>query len=141
LARTAAAGVRERFPDHTRAWSVFDDAIPALTRATDAGWRNVILSNHVPELPELVSRLGLGDHVERTFTSALTGYEKPNPDAFAIALRECRNPRVAWMVGDNPVADVHGAESVGIPAILVRTTAPVARLAAGLGEAVDEILS
>ena len=26
----------------------------------------------------------------------------------------------AWMVGDNPEADVRGAEAVGLPAILVR---------------------
>jgi ribonucleotide monophosphatase NagD (HAD superfamily) len=26
----------------------------------------------------------------------------------------------AWMVGDNPKADVRGAEAVGLPAILVR---------------------
>jgi len=30
-------------------------------------------------------------------------------------------PTSVWMIGDNPVADVAGAEAVGIPAILVRT--------------------
>ncbi len=27
----------------------------------------------------------------------------------------------AWMVGDNPEADVRGAEAVGLPAILIRS--------------------
>jgi ribonucleotide monophosphatase NagD (HAD superfamily) len=41
------------------------------------------------------------------------------------------------MVGDNPVADVAGAESAGIPAILVRgSVGRAARRAADLGAVV-----
>jgi len=39
---------------------------------------------------------------------------------FKAALNAAGHPRVVWMVGDNPVADIVGAEAVGIPAILVR---------------------
>ncbi len=140
LARDTAHGVRERFLDHTRAWSLFDDTLPALERAVGAGWRNVILSNHVPELGDLVSRLGLDAHVEQTFTSARIGYEKPHPEAFAVALRASGHPREAWMVGDNPVADIAGAEAVGLPAVLVRTDADAKRSAPGLDEALQLIL-
>jgi putative hydrolase of the HAD superfamily len=139
LARETSLGVRRRFIDHTRAWSLFDDTLPALERAAAAGWRSAILSNHVPELPELVRRLGLDGHVERTFTSALTGFEKPHPEAFAVALSACGNPPEVWMVGDNPVADVDGAEAAGIPAVLVRTHAAAPRAAAGLDQALELI--
>jgi phosphoglycolate phosphatase-like HAD superfamily hydrolase len=33
-------------------------------------------------------------------------------------------PRTAWMIGDNPVADVAGAEAAGIPAIVVPSGTP-----------------
>jgi putative hydrolase of the HAD superfamily len=112
---------RTRFVDGTVGWEVFADTLPALRATADAGWRNVILSNHVPELAALVDALGLSDLVEDVFSSALIGYDKPHPEAFRHALRMCGDPQRRWMVGDNPVADVAGAEALGIPAVLVRT--------------------
>jgi putative hydrolase of the HAD superfamily len=122
-ARELTPAVRTRFLDAARGWHVFEDAPAALERCRQGGWRNVILSNHVPELDELVQRLGLSELVERTFSSARTGYEKPHREAFLGALRACGQPRRRWMIGDNPVADFDGAEAVGIPAILIRTAA------------------
>jgi len=118
-----AAGVRERFTDGTRGWQVFPDSRPALETTAAAGWRNVILSNHVPELPALVAALGLTDLVEpgHVFTSAAIGFDKPHPEAFRHALRVAGAPDRIWMVGDNPEADVRGAEALGIPALLIRT--------------------
>lgn len=54
------------------------------------------------------------------FSSALTGYEKPHPQAFFQALDRLGCPETVWMIGDNLEADVLGAQAVGIPAILVR---------------------
>ncbi len=116
-----ARALRARFVDGSVGWEVFDDTRPALRATADAGWRNVILSNHVPELEALVGALGLSDLVEAVFSSALIGYDKPHPEAFRHALRTCGDPAERWMVGDNPVADVAGAEALGIPAVLIRT--------------------
>jgi putative hydrolase of the HAD superfamily len=116
-----ARAMRARFIDGTRTWSVFEDTRPALEATAAAGWRNVILSNHVPELPRLVATLGLDDLVEHVFSSATIGFDKPHPEAFRHALRESGSPERAWMVGDNPVADVEGAQALGIPAVLIRT--------------------
>jgi HAD superfamily hydrolase (TIGR01509 family) len=118
-AEAAAALVPRTYLD-PRFWSVFPDSRPVLAGLREAGWRHVILSNHVPELPRLVADLGLDDLVEDVITSAETGYEKPHPEMFAVALRRSGSPARAWMVGDNPVADVAGAEAAGLPAILVR---------------------
>lgn len=63
--------------------------------------------------------VGLNDVIEIVFTSASSGYEKPHPEAFRHALEICGQPSQRWMVGDNPIADVEGAEAVGIPAVLV----------------------
>jgi putative hydrolase of the HAD superfamily len=117
-----AHAVARRYADGTRGWRVFDDTRAGLGETAAAGLRNVVVSNHIPELETLVTQLGLGDLVERVFSSACTGYEKPHPEAFRIALRAEGNPRRRWMVGDNPLADVEGAEALGIPAILVRTS-------------------
>lgn len=122
-----AGEVRARFVDGTRGWRVFPDSREALRATAAAGWRNVILSNHVPELAGLVEQLGLADLVREVRSSAVTGYEKPHPTAFRQALAAAGEPAERWMVGDNPHADVAGAEALGIPAILVRTEAAVPR--------------
>lgn len=103
-----------------RNWALYDDAVPTLGRLREQGWRHVIVSNHVPELPALAEALGLGPLVEHVVTSATAGYEKPHPEIYRIALGLAENPREAWMVGDNVVADVLGAERAGIRGILVR---------------------
>jgi putative hydrolase of the HAD superfamily len=125
-ARALASLVRAHYVDKHR-WRLFDDALPLLTALRELGWRHVILSNHVPELGELVAHLGLEPLVEATINSAVTGYEKPHPEAFALAREAAGGAAEIWMVGDNPRADIAGAEQAGIPAILiVRDGEPVA---------------
>jgi HAD superfamily hydrolase (TIGR01549 family) len=131
LARLA----RARYVDWTVGWRLFDDTVPALNRLSEQGWRHAVLSNHVPELEQIMSGLGLDRHVDAVLCSALTGYEKPHPEAFAAALRMRRNGEPVWMVGDNPEADVDGARAAGLRAVLVR------RNGAGLLDAAEEILS
>jgi putative hydrolase of the HAD superfamily len=131
LARLA----RARYVDASVGWRLFEDSLPVLERLGGAGWRNVILSNHVPELEQLVDGLGLDRHVEAVLCSAVIGYEKPHPEAFAAALRLRRNGEPVWMVGDNPAADVEGARRAGLRAVLVRSNG------VSLGEAAEEILA
>ena len=102
------------------AWRLVVDATRALEQARLAGYRNVILSNHAPELPDLVRDLGLSPLVELTITSAAVGAEKPNRLIFqrAIELAHACVER-SWMIGDNPVADIAGAEAAGLRAVLV----------------------
>jgi putative hydrolase of the HAD superfamily len=125
LARLA----HERYVEVHR-WRLFHDALPVLSELRKRGWRHVVLSNHVPELGAIISHLGLGELIEATVNSAQTGYEKPHPETFALARRAAGDPATIWMVGDNPTADVAGAEAAGRPAILVRrerTDAPEVR--------------
>ena len=118
--RELAGEFRARFLDSRRGWEVYPDVPAALALTRRSGWRNVILSNHVPELPRLVADLGLGEHVDDVHTSGASGWEKPHPRAFALALQACGEPAERWMVGDNPLADGEGAAAAGIPAIIVR---------------------
>ncbi|MGI5816794.1 MAG: HAD family hydrolase [Armatimonadota bacterium] len=125
-AEKLAAATRIVYSDAT-SFALYADSIPALEALREAGWRHVILSNHVPELPNLVRELGILPLFDDVISSALIGYEKPHPEAFAIGLRATGDADEVWMVGDNPVADVQGAEAAGIPAILVRREAEAQR--------------
>ncbi|SDS30020.1 HAD family hydrolase [Microlunatus soli] len=109
------------------AWQLIDGARPALQLVQAAGYTNVVLSNHGPELPELVTTLGLGDLIATVITSALVGAEKPNPMIFEHARTVSGAGADCWMIGDNPIADVAGAESVGIRAVLADGVYPDAR--------------
>ncbi|CAA9395652.1 MAG: hypothetical protein AVDCRST_MAG03-895 [uncultured Rubrobacteraceae bacterium] len=119
VSRALAVRVREAYVN-PREWRLFDDAIPALRELSSLGWTHLILSNHVPELPEILLALELDEHFLRVFNSAESGHEKPHPRAFDGVLETTAGAEAAWMVGDNPRADVRGAEAVGLPAILVR---------------------
>src|SRR5262245_9653712 len=118
-----AAAAQRLYVDPTVGWALFEDTLPALERLSQAGWKHAILSNHVPELRRIVSSLGLDEHVGFVSCSAESGYEKPHERAFASVLEPLR-PTEAWMVGDNILADVLGAEAVGLPAVLVRRPDP-----------------
>jgi putative hydrolase of the HAD superfamily len=118
-----AEAARRLYVDPAVGWALFDDTLPALDRLSQSGWTHAILSNHVPELRQIVTGLGLGEVIATVSCSAETGYEKPHALAFASVIERLR-PAEAWMIGDNVVADVLGAEAVGIPAVLVRRPDP-----------------
>jgi putative hydrolase of the HAD superfamily len=126
LARRLAGRVRLHFPRLDR-WRLFDDAEPALRDLSSRGWTHLLLSNHVPELRAILRHLGVEGYFADIFNSAETGYEKPHPRAFLAVLDTIGRDAEAWMIGDNPRADVAGAEAVGLRAILVRRHDPEVR--------------
>ena len=139
-AERLAARLREIYLRRTT-WARFEDSIAALELLRARGWCNVVLSNHVPELPEIVAHLGFEPVLDAVFNSAATGFEKPHPRAYLGALEALGFPHRVWMVGDQPRADVEGAEAAGIPAILVRTDAQSTRRAGTALEAAQRILA
>jgi putative hydrolase of the HAD superfamily len=46
-----------------RAYSLFEDVVPVLTALSAEGWRHVIVSNHVPELADIVAGLGISAYL------------------------------------------------------------------------------
>jgi len=134
-----AGAVRRLYVDPA-GWSLFDDTLLALEQLRGQGWTHAILSNHVPELGAIVAGLGLDRLVAACSCSADTGYEKPHPLAYASVLDELE-PDEAWMIGDNVVADVLGAEAVGIPAVLVRRPDPRASRFSATLAGVDAFLA
>ena len=117
--REMAKAVRRAYLVPER-WRLYDDTLPALEMLSYRGWEHVLLTNHVPELGELLRHLGLGRRLRGIYNSAETGYEKPHPEAFRGVLEDLAEAAPVWMIGDSVEADVRGAEAAGIPAILVR---------------------
>jgi len=117
-----AAMVRRDYCDPGK-WSLFDDSLPTLELLSGKGWMHLVLSNHVPELPHIAGYLGLSPLLCGLYSSALTGHEKPNREAYLSVLRKLPPDSRMVMVGDSIEADIRGATSLGIPAILVRRPA------------------
>lgn len=107
-------------------WRLFDDTLPCLHALRSGGWHHVILSNHVPELPDLIQSLGLGPLIGQIFNSAQTGFEKTHKMAFGTVLTAIEGATRVWMIGDSVSADIEGARAVGLPSILVRSQHPAA---------------
>jgi putative hydrolase of the HAD superfamily len=139
-----ADAARRLYVDPAVGWALFDDALRALEQLSQAGWTHAILSNHVPELRQIIAGLGLDEVIAEVSCSAETGYEKPHVRAFESILGRLQ-PAEAWMIGDNVIADVLGAEAVGIPAVLVRRPDPrAARYAdslTGVAEFLEEAVA
>jgi putative hydrolase of the HAD superfamily len=122
-AAALARQVREHYI-RANAWQLYMDSRATLEQLGASGYRHVLLSNHVPELPGILAQLGIASCFEHVVNSAETGFEKPHPQAYA-RVRELLPPGAdATMIGDNPMADYAGAKAAGLNAILVRRFTP-----------------
>ncbi|OPX42789.1 phosphoglycolate phosphatase [Ruminiclostridium hungatei] len=101
-------------------WHMYDDTIPCLEIAKSRGYVNVIVSNHVPELAQLVKALGLGGYFRQVYSSADLGFEKPNIQIYRKVLSMFSDINEVTMIGDSYPADILGAKNAGINAVLVR---------------------
>ena len=103
-------------------WHLFPDSIRSLEKSLKKGYANYILSNHIPELKNIVKDLKIGKFIKKILNSADIGYEKPHCKFYQSAIRSIRtNPENLIMIGDNYISDITGARSCGIKAILVRS--------------------
>ena len=101
-----------------------DDAVATLKELKTRGYKNYILSNNFPELPQIVREMGLNEYFEGCVVSALVGFDKPRKEIFDYARNLAGNPQKCIMVGDNPVDDIKGAKQAGFDTILVNDRHP-----------------
>jgi putative hydrolase of the HAD superfamily len=112
---------RTRYLD-IKKWSIFDDTIKTLEELQFNGYSCHIASNHTPELNCLARQLGITKYFGSIYNSAIIGYEKPHYKFYQHILKSlaiCSENII--MIGDNYIADIAGARSNGIKAILVRS--------------------
>lgn len=103
-------------------YEAYSDAKAALTYFKEKGYENYIISNNFPELGKVFERLGLDTEISGYFPSASVGYEKPRKEIFEYAKAKAGNPKVCYMLGDNPVTDYRGGLEAGMIPILVHNT-------------------
>lgn len=111
-AETAARRVREIVLDKTL-YHVRPDAAATLAVCAYQGWRNYILTNNFPEWESLFDQLGLRQFFSGIVVSGAVGACKPEEKIFRLAERTAKFPSLIWMVGDNPAADIAGANRAG----------------------------
>jgi FMN phosphatase YigB (HAD superfamily) len=103
-------------------YRVFADVAPALLKLEDAGIKRAIISNADADVTELCTHLNFAHHMDAIITSALVGWEKPNPRTFYAALDHPLidvAPADAIHIGDQPGSDVAGAVAIGMRAALI----------------------
>jgi HAD superfamily hydrolase (TIGR01549 family) len=109
----------EEVPDH-RHYRLFDDVLPALRSLRRAGVKTAVISNADNDVTVVAVHFTFAPLMDLIVTSALVGYEKPDPRTYYAALEPLEvDPARAVHIGDQPKSDVVGAQGVGMGAVLI----------------------
>ncbi|MGP3931301.1 HAD family hydrolase [Nonomuraea sp. KM88] len=113
------AGYRRRMPHLVQC---YPGVLPGLADLRAAGWRVGIVTNGMADnqLGKL-QQTGLANAVDGYAVSGVEGIRKPESGLFEIAAQRCGSSLAegGWMVGDNIVADIQGAQSAGLRTIWI----------------------
>ena len=102
-------------------WELYPDVLLAVGELRAAGVRLGILSDWGSNLLPIIEGLGLTTELDFVIASGAVGVAKPDPAFFRLAAaRAGVPPGESLMVGDSIRADVEGARSAGMDAILIR---------------------
>lgn len=123
-------------------WALFDDAIPALRRASDAGLAVAILTNgDRSQQLRKVERFHLDDEIDLLVCSSELPAGKPDPRAYAAVLGPFGAvPEESVMIGDSHEADYHGALRFGMHAIHLDRRAVFSDIATDGIRSLDELV-
>ena len=99
----------------------FQGALAALERLRDSGIQLALLTNGSSEKQwGKIRKFGLARHFDHIQVEGDVGFGKPDVQAFGHALSALAvRPEETWMVGDNLLADIAGAQRAGIHAIWI----------------------
>ena len=115
----SAGALAELAEEHYGHYRQFRQPVPgalALLQRLKADFRiGVVTNNRTAEQEEKLEFLGMSGLVDALITSEVVGALKPAPAIYHAALEQLgTQPAETVMVGDNWVADVVGAQAVGI---------------------------
>ena len=123
----AEAVLEEAALHHLDSWTPHiahdPDAAPVLRQLRDRGLGIALLSNtHWPRAfhERFLERDGLVELIDVRLYSSELSHLKPHPSVFRAALEAVgvSDPARAVFVGDRPLDDIHGAQQVGMRAVL-----------------------
>lgn len=97
------------------------EEVPHLLQTLEqSGYRLAVISNRTDPFDEQLETLGINSFFEYSLAAGSINVWKPDPQIFRYALNEMGvEPEQAVYVGDNYFADVVGAQSVGMRAVLI----------------------
>lgn len=106
---------------YERAWTAFDDAVPALRRVHDAGLVAAVLTNGDSAHQALkLERVGLAEHLDVVVASDDLPAGKPDPRAYTAACEILGvAPGDVLMVGNDVEKDYQGPLDAGLGAVLL----------------------
>jgi putative hydrolase of the HAD superfamily len=106
---------------YERAWTAFDDAVPALRRVHDAGLVAAVLTNGDSAHQALkLERVGLAEHLDVVVASDDLPAGKPDARAYTAACEILGvAPGDVLMVGNDVEKDYHGPLDAGLGAVLL----------------------
>jgi HAD superfamily hydrolase (TIGR01549 family) len=106
-----------------KSWKVEEDAVETLKWLNDQGYLLGLISNAGDDrdVQALVDMAGIRPYFDCILTSAAQGIRKPDERIFR-AILECWNVSAVQtaMVGDNLIADIKGAQNLGIFSIWIK---------------------
>ncbi|MCY3813120.1 MAG: HAD family hydrolase [Gammaproteobacteria bacterium] len=99
----------------------FQGAVAALERLRRTGIKLALLTNGSTEKQwAKIREFGLEPYFDHIQVEGDVGFGKPDAQAFRYALSAlAARPQETWMVGDNLLADIAGAQGAGIHAIWI----------------------
>jgi 2-haloalkanoic acid dehalogenase type II len=103
-------------------WILEEDTVPTLQLLKSQNYRFGILSNagDDKDVQELIESFGIRSFFDFVLTSATCYYRKPHPRAFEFALAHWHiAPQEAIMIGDSLMADVQGAQNLGMRTVWI----------------------
>jgi putative hydrolase of the HAD superfamily len=112
--------VNSALPSTTKWYELFPESLHVISTLKERGCGVGIVTNSTEGILERLKNLGLNEYLDTVVCSQEAGAEKPDPAPFILALRRSgRSAGECIFVGDSPEADIQGARSVGIEAILI----------------------
>lgn len=99
----------------------FPGALQALARLRSTGVKLALLTNGSAEKQRgKIAQFDLERFFDHVQVEGELGVGKPDPRAFELVLAAlCVAPADAWMVGDNLLSDIEGAQRVGVHAVWI----------------------
>lgn len=98
-------------------YRLYDDTEETLIKARELGYKIYLVTNNYPEILENLEKLGISKYFDGFTVSAHIGYEKPRAEFFDYAKNLAGKTDVAYIIGDNPKADIKGGKDAGFTAI------------------------
>jgi HAD superfamily hydrolase (TIGR01662 family) len=103
-------------------WELEEDTLATVQGLKSKNYQLGILSNagDDKDVQELIESFGIRSYFDFVLTSAKCYYRKPHPRAFEIALAHWNiAPKEAIMIGDSLMADMQGAQNLGMRTVWI----------------------